>query len=254
MAGVEPEERVRPGVTQQRWRTLTFLHWSYDPAVVAGLLPPDLEPDVYDGRAWVGLTPFRMEEFRLSRLRPIPGVASFPETNVRTYVRDPDGRDGIWFFSLEVDNFPLFLAARTLYGVPYRWADMSIDGGPTTTITYRSRRRSGEASPPGHHIVVRPDAPIPDGGHDERDDWLTGRWRAWTRIGRRLATVAVEHERWPLWRADVVHLEQTLTAAAGLPPPEGDPVVLWTPGVHDVRLDRPRLLSPPGPAGHRRSR
>ena len=47
-------------VMRQRWERLTFLHWSYEPAVVQRLLPPWLRTDTFDGMAWVGLVPFFM--------------------------------------------------------------------------------------------------------------------------------------------------------------------------------------------------
>src|SRR6185503_21169990 len=45
-------------VMRQRWERLTFLHWSYEPAVVQRLLPPWLRTDTFGGMAWVGLVPF----------------------------------------------------------------------------------------------------------------------------------------------------------------------------------------------------
>ena len=41
-------------VMMHRWDTLTFLHWSYEPDVVARLLPVGLTLDTFDGKAWVG--------------------------------------------------------------------------------------------------------------------------------------------------------------------------------------------------------
>lgn len=72
------------------WLNQTFLHWPYEPAAVLALLPPGLTVDEYDNAAWVSL---------MSRVRP-PGLpatslVSFPETNLRTYVRLPDGRDAL---------------------------------------------------------------------------------------------------------------------------------------------------------------
>jgi hypothetical protein len=40
----------------QTWSWLSFLHWSYGPAVVQGLLPDGLEVHSFKGRAWVGVT------------------------------------------------------------------------------------------------------------------------------------------------------------------------------------------------------
>ncbi len=236
MAGREPEERVACVLSRQRWQLMTFLHWPYDPEVVRPLLAPGLEVDTYGGQAWVGLTPFLMVDFRLSFLPPVPVLSTFPETNVRTYVRGPDGTDGLWFLSLEADSLPTVIAASTVYGVPYRWADMTVEDG--TTVEYRSRRRTGGA---GHRIAVRPGAARPDEDLSEFDHWLTGRWRAYSTRGDRLVSAPVRHEPWPLRQAQLEHLEESLLAAAGLPEPAGEPILHYSPGV-DVALGPPRAV------------
>ncbi|HEV2893769.1 MAG TPA: DUF2071 domain-containing protein, partial [Actinomycetota bacterium] len=60
---------------------------------------------------------------------------------------------------------------------------------------------------------------------------LTARWQLYTTLGPVLARSTVEHEPWPLHRAVVRELRGNLVAAAGLPAPEGEPVVHWSPGV-----------------------
>ena len=238
MAGRQPEEPVRCPASLQRWRAMTFLHWAYDPGYLRTLLPPELEADTWLGEAWVSVTPFRMVDFRLPGLPAVPGFSTFPETNVRTYVRGPDGRDGLWFFSLEADSIPTVLAASAVYGVPYRWAAMAVEEGEV--VRYRSRRRKEPTV--GHDIRVRVGSPCPE--PSDLDHWLTGRWRAWTRIAGRLATAPVRHQPWPLWDATVVQLEESLLSAAGLPSPDRPPLVQYSPGV-DVRLGPPRPFTKP---------
>ena len=84
----------------QGWDNLTFLHWRYQPEIIRPMLPRKLELDTFDGAAWVGLTPFIVTRTRPPGLPSLPWVSTFPEMNVRTYVRGPDGARGIWFFSL----------------------------------------------------------------------------------------------------------------------------------------------------------
>ena len=239
MAGAVPEEKVKTPVARVDWKSLTFLHWRFDPGIVQALLPEGLEIEVIDGHAWVGLTPFVMKDFRAGPLPAIPGLSTFPETNVRTYVRGPDGRDGLWFLSLEVASLPTLIGARLGYGVPYHWADMTVDGDGET-LHYRSRRRAPEDTAVMHDIAVRAGEPFAPGDLGELDHVLTGRWRAWTTVaGTKLAAAAVEHEPWPLHRAEVVHLEETLFTAVGLPLPEGEPLVHYSPGV-SVKLGPPQ--------------
>jgi uncharacterized protein YqjF (DUF2071 family) len=212
--------------------SLTFLHWPFEPATIQARLPEGFQVDTWDGMAWVSMTPFVMT-FRLAGLPPLPTMSTFPETNVRTYVRGPDGRDGLWFFSLEAQSLPLVLGASTLYGVPYRWAEMSVEHGET--IRYRSRRRHGP--PAGHDITVRPGPRIDD--PPELDNWLSGRWRAWTRIAGRFCTVPVHHPPWPLHEATVTELDESLLAANGLARPATPPQVRFSPGT-EVRLGLPQ--------------
>jgi len=95
VAGAFPEERVAWPVAHQRWHTFTFLHWAYDPADVQRLLPADFVVHTHDGLAWVGLTPFVLADFHPPGLPAIPGLSTFPETNLRTYVLNRNGVDGL---------------------------------------------------------------------------------------------------------------------------------------------------------------
>jgi uncharacterized protein YqjF (DUF2071 family) len=90
-------------------------------------------------------------------------------------------------------------------------------------------------------VVVRPGDPIEPA---ERDLWLTSRWRAYTRRLGVLWVTPVEHEPWPLAGAAVDVLEETLTTAAGLPAPGGEPVVHFSEGVRHVRLGPSRPCAP----------
>ena len=48
----------------QTWEHLLFAHWRADPAAMAGILPPGLELDLCQGRAWLAITPFRLHGLR----------------------------------------------------------------------------------------------------------------------------------------------------------------------------------------------
>ena len=248
MAGRDPEEQVRWPATRQQWRAMTFFHWPYEADRIRPFLPPGFDVDLWRGQAWVSLTCFRMVDFQLGSLPPAGRFSTFPETNLRTYVRGPDGRDGIWFFTLEAASRPLVVAASNLYGVPYRWADMTVEeatGEGGHTIRYRSRRRPDRRGRthggplPGHDILVRTGPPRPS--PSEHDHWLTGRWRGYSTIAGRPVSASVHHEPWPLGEATVVDFEESLTADAGLAPPASEPLVQYSPGVR-VRLGPPRLV------------
>lgn len=115
----------------QSWRDLVFIHWEVDPSALAAILPPELEPDLFDGKAYVGLVPFRMTGIRSVWLPPVPGTSRTLETNVRTYVRRCGGGiepvPAVWFFSLEAESTLAVTIARVMYGLPYFKASMRYE-------------------------------------------------------------------------------------------------------------------------------
>src|ERR1017187_9893948 len=120
----------------QEWRHVTFLHWSLNPEAVRPFVPPDFELDTFDGQAWIGIVPFLI---RGSRFPAVPWRLDFPETNVRTYVRGPDGETGVWFFSLDAANPFAVLGARAVFGLPYMWSRMQVETAGCR-IRYHSER------------------------------------------------------------------------------------------------------------------
>jgi uncharacterized protein YqjF (DUF2071 family) len=233
----EPVEPVGHPVMIHRWETLTFLHHPLDPEEVQQLLPDGLEVDTFQGRAWVGLVPFAMR-IRAPWLPAVPWLSVFPETNVRTYVRGPDGRRGIWFLSLDVPRLAAVATARATYRLPYCWSRMRLrHDGPE--VRYESNRRwpAGDAS---SLVVVDVGNDLAPGEATELEHFLTARWGLYSWLRRGLAYAPVEHRAWPLRRASLLELRDTMTRAAGLEV-TGDPLVHFSPGV-EVRIGRPRLV------------
>jgi len=235
-----PERIVRP-VMLQRWDHLSFFHWPCDPAAVQRRLPPGLEVDTFDGAAWIGLIPFRLT-VRVPGVPRLPWVSTCPEINVRTYVRGPDGRRGIWFFSLEASRLGAVLTARSWYRLPYMWSRMWLDR-ERDTVWYQSRRRWPGPNHPRASIGVRLGPAVAPEAITPLERFLMGRWRLYSQAGEGLATTRVDHPPWPVRRATVVSLHQELMAAAGLPEPDGDPVAHFSGGV-EVRFERRELLLP----------
>jgi uncharacterized protein YqjF (DUF2071 family) len=243
MAGREPEYRVERPLVRQDWRTMTFVHWRYDPALIQALLPDDLEVHVRDGAAWVSLTPFVLARFRPPVGPPVPLLSTFPETNLRTYAIGPDGRDGIYFLDVEAASAPTTLALRVLLDLPYHRAAMRVDVQPT--VRYRSDRRTSAGSV-GYDMRVEIGEPLPVQGQDSLDQWLAGRWRAYGRLFGHRVAVPVEHQPWQLFKATLLDPPGNLLASAHLPEPPDAPIVRYSPGV-SVALGVPRRLHPVSP-------
>jgi uncharacterized protein YqjF (DUF2071 family) len=127
----------------QGWRDLLFLSWPVPLDVVRPMVPSEVEIDTYDGAAWVSAVPFWMDRAHFRGLPPIPMISSFPEVNVRTYVRSGDHR-AIWFLSLDTQSHLNVFLARHAFHLPYVYADVEMDRG--ADIRFSSVRPHGEAA------------------------------------------------------------------------------------------------------------
>jgi uncharacterized protein YqjF (DUF2071 family) len=226
-------------ITSQRWENLTFVHWRVHPDRVAPLLPRGTVPDVFDGTTWVGLVAFRLVGATIGRRPAVPWLGTFPETNVRLYSVDRTGRRGVVFCSLESARLAVAVGARVL-GVPYTWARMRIRGAGGQ-VEYATSRRWPGPRRAGGRLVVSPGDPLE--GPDPLAEFLTARWGAHVWWAGRLFFVPNRHRSWSLHEARLVHLDDSLVAAAGLPGiSSGEPdSVLWSAGV-EAMFGRPRLV------------
>ena len=229
-------EPIRLPAMHQGWSRIAFLHWPCAVGPLQARLPAGLTVDTFADRAWIGLTPFHLTGLRPPLLPPLPWLSDFHEMNLRTYVRGPAG-PGIWFFSLEAASLPAVLGARLTYGLPYHWAAMRLVRSAGRHVHYESRRRGADAA-----ITVEIGAPLPD--PDGLTLFLTERYRLYTRLLGRLAVASVEHAPWPLHRAKLVGLHETVRRAAGLPGRDEPSLVHWSPGVQ-ARIGWPHR--PPHP-------
>src|SRR5436189_68825 len=84
-----------------------------EPAAVQRFFPPGTRPDVFEGRTYVGLVPFRMVGTGLPHGPAVPYLGSFLETNIRLYSIDEAGRRGVVFRSLDANRLAVVATART---------------------------------------------------------------------------------------------------------------------------------------------
>ena len=218
----------------QDWTRVTYLHWPYDPADVASLLPRGVVPDTMDGVTWIGLIAFHMRHVSVLGTPPVPYLADFLETNVRAYAVDGRGRRSVVFFSLDADRLLPVAAARVGYNLPYIWSAMSMRRRANELTYLARRRRSGVTS----RIRVRVGDPVVA---EPLDDFLTARWGLHSRWYGTTAYVPITHEPWPLRAAELLELDDGLVEAVGLPKPTGEPRVLFSDGVR-VRLGTPTRI------------
>lgn len=223
---------------------MTFVHWPADPRLVAPFLPRGVDPDILDGTTYIGLIALRMERVGPPGLPGLPYLGSFPEINIRLYSVGPDGRRGVVFRTMEASRLVPVLAARLGVRLPYQWAKMRA-GRHGRVAAYTSKRRWPDRSRPGVRLRIRVGEQIAQ--PSALENFVTARWglHATWYTGNTFY-LPNEHPRWPLYRAQLLDLDEHLVRAVGLPGPEQPPVsVLYSPGV-PVRFGVPRLLTAPG--------
>ena len=230
---------VRRAVMKQGWYDLAYIHFRYSVEEVARILPDGLEVDVCDGSAWVGLIPFSMRGIGVPGLPAVPYLGTFPEVNVRTYVRR-NGVPGVWFCSLDINRLLPTIVARTTYTLPYCFGRVSNKRvGDELMTTVERRWPRGEA-----HTKIRLKIGEPIVAPSPLEVFLSARWGLYTTTRRgNLRYAPISHEPWRLQRAEIISLDDSLIDAAGFAAPNvavnGEPHVMFSGGV-PVRVGLPR--------------
>jgi uncharacterized protein YqjF (DUF2071 family) len=159
-----------------RWDNVVFLHWRAAAERIRLYLPRGLEPERFDGSAWVSLVGLNVTAL---------GIRS-QQLNVRTYVVGERG-PGIHLLDVQVDH-PLPLAAR-LFGIPYhlyRALDLSGQGG-----MWRLRARDVAVD-----VALLADQP-PSPARPGFETFVLERYRVYAELpGGLLYSVEIAHPPW----------------------------------------------------------
>jgi uncharacterized protein YqjF (DUF2071 family) len=195
----------------QNWHHLLFLHWEVPPSELQALLPPGLDLDTFEGKAYAGLIPFTIQS-----------ILSFHEVNVRTYVTRNGGDPGVWFFSLDASSSIAVAAARAAYKLPYFNAEIDFSG-----FDFHSRRKDRRGQMPANcHVRYEPvEGPITHAAPGTLDHFLVERYLLYAVDDEHnLHRARVSHQPYPIERVNVLELGETLVWAAGIKRPESAPI------------------------------
>jgi uncharacterized protein YqjF (DUF2071 family) len=201
---------------RQRWLDLLFLHWSVPIEALRPLIPPRLEIDTYEGRAYIGLVPFTMTGVRPAWSPAVPGLSDFHEVNVRTYVH-LEGRDpGVWFLSLDASSRLAVLVARATYHLPYRFACMSLKRDPAGVVSYSRARLWPGPRPARCAMRYWATGPAMAAAEGTLAHFLAERYALYAERRGRIFRGRVHHNPYPLQPAGFADLDESLVAAAGV--------------------------------------
>ncbi len=179
----------------QTWEQTLWAHWPVAASALRERVSAELEIEEHDGSAWLGVMFFRVRALRARGALPVPGISSFLQLNVRTYVRGPDGLPGVWFFSIDASSRLATLGVRRIYRVPAFHSTMSLE--PVRGWQEAECARIGE---PARVFSARYRA-TGETFHAEPGslEWfLTERYRLFTPTGR----AEMHHDRWLLGEAE----------------------------------------------------
>jgi uncharacterized protein YqjF (DUF2071 family) len=221
----------------QRWEDLLFCNWPVSVEAVRHLVPAELEIDTAEGSAWISVVPMWMEDAHFYRLPPLPFISTFPEVNLRTYVR-ADGVPGVWFLSLDTESRINVAIARYGFQLPYYFARVSMQRG-ADAFRFRSARPGGEAE---LDLEYRPEGELFEPGEGTLEHFLTERYSMYcTMRSGRLYRGDIQHTPWTLRRAQMELRRADLLSAMGVKVGGEDPVVFYSPAT-DVVLWKPIRL------------
>jgi len=111
----------------QTWEHYFWAHWRVPLDEMRAHVPEDLAIEECDGSAWLSMVFFRVRALRPRGGLPLPGISTFLQLNIRTYVRGPDGLPGVWFFTIDASSRLAAIGVRRIYHVPAFHARMALD-------------------------------------------------------------------------------------------------------------------------------
>lgn len=177
----------------QEWNDVVFLHWQVEVSELKKYVPEALEIDLFDGKAWVSVVAFTMENIRPRLLAPFPPISNFHEVNIRTYVKAANGKSGVYFLSIEAEKWLSATLAKGLSGLPYRHS--TIHRNKDTYSTHNQQLNN--------QLSLQYTVGKPLHQKSELDLWLTERYALFQESGTDLYEFQIHHLEWSI---NEVHL------------------------------------------------
>jgi hypothetical protein len=220
----------------QSWDDVLFAHFAMDPPSLRRLVPDALTLDLFDGVAWLTISPFSVSHLRPGGVPPLPKLSFFPQVNVRTYVSRED-KPGLFYFSVDAANLSAVWGARVFFRMPYWHSKIQISGATIqarqasnsqeNTIHFRSSRLHGPAARSGpaiFDVAYSPQGEAQRARYGSLDEYLAERYCVYSWSRGKLYRTELHHQPWPLQRASIEILECSLA----------DPLGLVLPGIPDL--------------------
>jgi uncharacterized protein len=186
-----------PGPSLMRYTLVDvlFVHWPISASLLRPLVPLPL--DLYGGQAWVTVAPFDLNGLRLRYAPPLPGLDSFAELDVRTYVT-VDRKPGIWLLSADATSPLTVILQRWRRRFPYFHARTTL-GRRGETLFYHCIRQGSHGPRTQFAAHYTPRGPVYTAEPGSLADFLLERYYTYS-INQRgeVYRSQVNHRPWPL--------------------------------------------------------
>jgi len=195
------------------WHDAIFEHYKIvRDADVEALLPPGLSLDRHKGRGYISVVSFRMADMRFRRLLRLPLSHTYPQINVRVYVRSED-KFGVYFLRNYVSNRLAAWAGKFLYGVPYVHQPVVL-GATSNRVACTANLANGQV----HTVHGTPGERLT--GHETDPSslrhFLVERYPLFTMRKGKTYEAAMLHAPWHLYRLHKPHRTHACMKDLGL--------------------------------------
>ncbi|MCJ8008320.1 YqjF family protein [Lederbergia wuyishanensis] len=186
---------------RQRWSDVLFMHLPIQPEKLQPYIPSPIEIDIFDGTAWLGVIVFNISGIYPRGFHNVSIRPAFPEINLRTYVKC-NNKPGIYFLSLDVDDWTSYTLAKKWLHVPYYPAKISFQKNRQSFHFESVRNRESPIICKGSYT---PKSEIFFPKKMTLDHWLTERYCFFSQDQRsNMYCLDIHHQPWPLQKADAV--------------------------------------------------
>jgi uncharacterized protein YqjF (DUF2071 family) len=209
----------------QSWNDLLLAHFAMEPAVLRKLVPEELTLELYDGVAWLTISPFCASHVRPSGIPPMPALSYFSQINVRTYVT-MGGKPGIYYFSVDAASLSAVWFARMFFRMQYWHSSIQVSGatiqarkGPDPTIHFRAKRLHGPETRRGAaklDVAYAPEGEVERARKGSLDAFLTERYCVYSWHGRKYYRTEVHHQPLGLQRVRAEFMENSIAEPLGI--------------------------------------
>ncbi|WP_034042524.1 YqjF family protein [Wocania ichthyoenteri] len=180
----------------QEWNEAIFLHWEVNPELIRPYLPKGIELDIINGKTWVSLVAFNMNNIGLKNLPKIPHISDFYEINIRVYVVC-NNKPSVYFLSMEGSKRSSCKVLKVLSKFPYRYSKMKRN-----EANYCSNNTEFNDL---FRIKYNLDnLPVKK---DKTDLWLTERYAVFQDYKKHIIEYDVHHIEWPMQNISIENLE-----------------------------------------------